>query len=342
MVLQYIQGFDGVSDPLELDGSSSNAAVATTIKNTGTQSLFLNSLTARFDISLPSVQDTYIIGFAYRTSGAILGSTTSSQSPFVFYNGSDYQFTIYQSLDGRLNAFKSPTLLGTTTNPLPVDTWVYIEFKITIKNSISANDFIIKVDGVEELNLSATTDTQYQGFSGFDTIRFRGPYNSGWAFVDDVYIVDITGSVNNDFLGTCRVEAINPNGNGNANQFNGSDGNSVDNYLHVDELLNDGDTSYVESETVSQKDQYTFSNLTGAISTIHGVSADTVCKKTEADVRTGKLFCRQGGADYEGDEFSPTTSYFTYSNIWETDPDTAVAWLEAGVNAAEFGIKVES
>ena len=83
---------------------------------------------------------------------------------------------------------------------------------------------------------------------------------SGTTIFDDVYLMAGTGD---EFLGDCTVATLLPTGNGFVNQFVGSDGNSTDNYLLVDEQP-PSSTDYVGSATTGQQDLYTLTNLTGS------------------------------------------------------------------------------
>ena len=77
---------------------------------------------------------------------------------------------------------------------------------------------------------------------------------------DDVYLVD-TSAPNGDFLGDVRVAYLAPNGNGASSQFVGSDLNSVDNYLLVDEVPANDDTDYVQSDVLNNIDTYALADL---------------------------------------------------------------------------------
>jgi hypothetical protein len=342
MTLVHVEGWDGMSDVLQrYSYSGSKPTIDASIFRNGTKSLKCTSYNYKCNISLPS-QQTYVFGFAlYLNTYQINLASPTLQAILLSGSGGNQNSILFDD-SGHILVYRGSTLLAISIQTFSIKTWFYVEVLATCTNSISADEYVIKVNGVEWINLPATTDTQNEASPGFSTIRFAGGYSSGIYYYDDIYVCDLNGSVNNDFLGDSVVEVLNPNGNGNANQFDGSDGNSVDNYLLVDDVVPDDDTTYVESDTVSQQDQYALSDLTGSIGTIHGVAARNQCKKDAAGARTGKAIVRSGSADYEGAEFVPTESYFGYDHIWEQDPDTSNAWLEAGINAAEFGIKVES
>ena len=91
--------------------------------------------------------------------------------------------------------------------------------------------------------------------------------------------------------------------------------------------------------TPGNQDLYGFANLAVTPTTIFGVQSCITAKKSDAGVRSVKQQVRSGGTDYDGDTTALATDYETHCEIAETDPDTAVAWTESGVNAAELGVE---
>lgn len=51
------------------------------------------------------------------------------------------------------------------------------------------------------------------------------------------------------------------------------------------------------------------------------------------------LVCRSNGVDYVGSGIDLTAGAVRYEEHHNVDPNTGVAWTEAGLNAAEFGVK---
>ncbi|MGH7058327.1 MAG: hypothetical protein ACREFZ_10745, partial [Acetobacteraceae bacterium] len=93
--------------------------------------------------------------------------------------------------------------------------------------------------------------------------------------------------------------------------------------------------------TADQIDTYAFATpaaFTGSIAAVQNVLD---ARKDDTGARTFVSECRSGSTNYDGaTSFSPTSDYVMYREIYETDPDTDKAWTLAGVEAAEFGIKV--
>jgi hypothetical protein len=283
---------------------------------------------------LPTDVDTVYVGFA------VYPNSISNNTVFAVNNvsGGRQCGVAFNYLPALISGNGSSVVQYGDGNTLVLPAmWNYIEIKATVNNSISADDFIVRVNGDEMLNVTAGTDTQYQSSSGIRQVVFYGLNR-----IDDVYICDTTGSKNNTFLGDTRVSSLLPNAVGANSDFTPTDGTS-DNYTMVDDATDhDNDTTYVESSSVGDVDLYNFENISETPNTIDGVSVVSSMKKTGAGARTAKIVCQSDGTNEESTEISPSTDYQYLPAIYEDDPATGTAWTESGLNAAQFGIKVES
>lgn len=279
---------------------------------------------------------TLIVGFAFRFAG--IGSSSTVFAALM--DAGSVQVDVRANADGTLSVTRNGTTLSTTAVALSANIYYYIEFKATIHDTTGSYD--LRVDGVS-VTSGTNVDTKNTSNATANGLRLGSTNSlvgaSNWDF-DDLYICDGAGATNNDFLGDVRVDAYLPNGNGNSSQLVGSDGNSTDNYLLVDESSQNGDTDYVASATVSEKDTYAFANMAHTPSSIFGVQINIIAKKDDAGTRSIQSVIRSGGSDTDGTSRALATSYADYRQIAETDPNTAAAWTSSGFNAAEFGTKV--
>jgi hypothetical protein len=160
------------------------------------------------------------------------------------------------------------------------------------------------------------------------------------------YLLDTTAGAgwDEDFLGHVRYAALDPTGNGNSSGLLGSDGNSTDNYLLVDDGFDhDSDTTYVQGSVVGDKDTYAMEDLPTPPLTIYAVLPVVTAKKTDAGTRSIVPVIRRSGTDYDAaTEHFLGTSYQSFRQAIDLDPSTGLAWTEAGVNAMELGVKVAS
>lgn len=345
MSLLFFAGFESgdAVDYTNIDIiTTSNLLRSSTFAKTGVYSGSVSSAQPNIEIKSQLTSEiTYVVGAAFYiktgftsiSAGIHFNLGGSSQTSVILDYITSSKIKVYRNLTG--------TLLATGTASIIKDTWYYIEAKVTVHDSTGS--VIINVDNVEDINISGV-DTQ-QTSSGVDSIRvgsLTNCNNANFIYIDDVYICDTLGSINNDFLGPVKVERISPSGNGYNSDFVGSDADSTDNYLHVDEISDDGDTSYVQSDVVSDIDSFEYGNLTGDIGTVHGVALHSFAKKQDTLSRNFKQFVRVSGTNYLSAEYTPVTSYQPFFDIWEENPNTATGWSESDVNAIEAGIEISS
>lgn len=274
---------------------------------------------------------TMICGFAVNLGGAPGANSTILE----FREASTLHVALRVNTDMSVSVLRSTTVLATSAAGVISSGYCFLEFKATIHDSTGTYEVRVNTANV----LSGTGADTRNGGTGVVT-------NAALIFirnnqiVDDLYICDGAGSVNNDFLGDVRVDADYANGNGNSSQLLGSDANSTDNYLLIDETAPNGDTDYVGSSTVAQKDTYAFANMAHTPASIYGVQVCMYAKKDDSGTRSICSVTRSGGADTDGTTLALSTSYQYYLEIIESDPNTAAAWIKAGFDAAEFGVKV--
>lgn len=284
--------------------------------------------------ALPVNAPTVIVGAAYQYFA-------NSDAPHIFSflesgaNQISLQYSVGSSTFSIVRGDSS--VIGTFVMALTYAAWYYIEFKFTIHDTSGSAEFL--VDGDAKLTLTSvdTKNTSNAWVDAFRIGRDGGAGNVG--SMDDLYICDDQGSVNNDYLGDVRIEALFPSGNGNSSQFVGSDSNSTDNYLLVDENPENGDTDYVESATVGNKDTYAFGNLTPASGTVYGLQVNMYARKTDAGARRLASVARLSGTEVDSADAPMSATYVYQSDIRETKPGGG-AWTIADVNNAEFGPKV--
>ena len=294
----------------------------------------------RIQKSLPA-SDKWCVCVRMKRDGA-----SNNQAGYFLYlgdSGSD-QCGLYLEVDGKVSFYRGTTSLATSTASIPLDQWTWVAFKVTIHDTTGAyevrlnNTNVLSASSVDTKNTANTTaDTLYvQGRAG----GFGGPtVNGGNARVLYADLVVMQGA-NADFISDAKVNYYPPNGNGNYSQMTGSDGNSVDNYLLVDEATPNADTDYNESSTVGNKDSYAATNISDTPSTIYAVSPIVTMKKDDAGSRSAATLLRSGTTDQDGATHTLGVSYAMYQDIYEVDPNTSAAWTLANANASEPGFKV--
>jgi hypothetical protein len=338
MAIQIIESFDHiVTADLEAKGWANNGmVVSSSAVRTGVNGLRCASGAQNVVKTVPNPVTTIIVCFALRyttLSGSDRGLLT------LLEGGTEHiTVTFLNSGMSIRRGTASGTAIGSATWGND-DLFHWFEIKATIDNS--AGVVIVRKDGAELVNLTGQ-DTTNAGVTGLiDGLRL-GASGSGTALqwdYDDVVVLDTTGSVNNDFPGDCAVSVLYPNGNGNSSDLVGSDSNSTDNYLLIDEAT-PSTADYVGGGTANDHDSYTFQDISGA-EEIVAVAPSPYVYKTAVGTRDFNMVVRHGGTDNDGALTNLSASQIYMQQVYENNPGTGLAWTQSDLNNAEFGVKVK-
>jgi len=331
-MLLFMDSFDHyeTADIVRKWTAMSNATIGASSGRRSTQGLVCNSASATVDLTVPA-QTTYVVGAAiFRTTNTARGNA------FTFKEGATTHVVIGLEPGGFVSAYRgAPTsnLLGISTlSRIRQDTWGYLEAKVLVSNTVGTVE--IRYNGEVLLNLT-NQDTGNAGTPTIDGIGLAGTIN-----FDDLYICDITGSLNNDFLGDCEVEHVVPDGAGNVTQWANVTGaathwQAVDESPAIDDL-----TTFIDTATNTDLDLFTFANLstiTGG-STILAVQANCQAQ-VDSGAATIRQVTRPTTVNFNGANFVLGTAWANIREIWEQDPQAVAAWTDTTFNASEFGVE---
>jgi hypothetical protein len=131
---------------------------------------------------------------------------------------------------------------------------------------------------------------------------------------------------------------IRPNGAGDVTQFTAYGDSS--NYLCVDDVASDSDTTYVYAGSGWHYDLYDFDDPLESGS-INNLTIYVVCRTSSAGTVTKKTIVgfKLAGTEYWGSEQSITSSYVAYSQSWTTNPATSAAWTWENITNMQIGHK---
>jgi len=316
--------------------STSGLSLESTVKRTGSYSYSTTTAGQSGYVILPDYYDpsytcVYFRLSAIGTSGFVyLAQESNVQVWFKINNNHIY-----------MTAAGGGTAEGSTT--ISTDTWYRLEVYLDVDDT--SGRCTVKINGSTEIDY--TGDTQSGPLSAYLNRIYLGASSSGnAAYFDDIAVNDTTGSSNNSWIGDHEVVLIKPNGNGNSSQFMGSDGNQTDNYLLVDEVPNDGDTTYVYSSTASYVDLYALSSLGFPPEpTKYVVALVPFIVGKSVSSGSGKVRIRSGTTEDTSDSSYafPNTVYRSFmGDIYETDPNTSSAWTVSAVEALQAGPEMVS
>jgi hypothetical protein len=155
--------------------------------------------------------------------------------------------------------------------------------------------------------------------------------------MDDIYICDVTGVNNNDFLGDVKIACIFPDGAGAHADFTPDSGV---NFARVNEVVPDGDTSYVEGAAIGNQDSYSFDDIVDTDVAIVGIQQVYYSKKMDSGGALFKSLHRRSGVDaLSTQEDSIPTDYGYQLFPLDTDPCDGNDWSVTKVNSIEAGME---
>lgn len=280
-------------------------------------------------------ESTLIIGFA-----AMFGATNALSDFFQFLDASTVQMSLACTATGQLGVYQGGIAgtqkAATSAGYLVANTWHYFELKVVFATGATGS-FEVRVDGNSTPVLSGSSTITATTHAYANAIRFGWLANGVLATVDDVYLINSAGTVNNDFLGDTRVEGRVPTGVGNYSQWSPSAGS---NWQNVDEIPPDDDSTYNSTGTTNNIDSFAHQTLTSLSGTVRCVQHVMRARKDDAGTRKVAPVFRISATDYVGSDDTLSTSYQYFSRLYETSPATSTAWTISEVNNAEVGYKL--
>lgn len=272
---------------------------------------------------------TLVIGFGWNT--ASLGD----RRVLTLQDGSTDGVNIQMTSGGELAVYRGGSLLGQTTGfGLLTNTWYWIELKVVCG---AVGSFDLRVGGTIVLS-NPGINTKAGSHDYHDVVVIGAPMYLTARF-DDIYILDGSGVVNNNFLGNVKVLGILPSADvGGYTDFAPSSG--TDHYALVDENPINDDSDYVESSTSGHKDLWDYTNLPG-VGAIKGLQINSEVRETDANSFSLKTLIKSDTIESaDAGQAIASASYRTLRRISEVDPATTAVWLLSAVNAARFGVEV--
>lgn len=339
-MLLFMEGFDGALSAAQLLkkwGTFTSVTLQASGRNGGGNGFFIFGTQAETPVNST---DTSIVGLAVNPLGPLTGVVNLIEwgDP-----NSSVQCRLRINTNGTVEVLRSGiTSLGTSVATIITDAYTYLEAKLFVHNSLGT--CVVRADNVEILNIGPT-DTQGSGVSSnIRSVDFGGNTGAG-VRVDDLYIADDSGTVNNDFLGDCRVDTLAPVSDDIA-EFDTATP-SANHFENVDEEPVDEDTSYNETPTNGDRDVFGRSALPihPFPSVVLGVQPWAYIKKQND---SGDVMVRQlvqpvstiFNQTPQGPSAEDWMVLHDDQEILELNPETAAQWLESEVNASNFGMEV--
>jgi hypothetical protein len=288
---------------------------------------YFTELYIRFAVYMPSLTTQPRCGLTNTAGSAVIYLSYGGGTPItlVYYNGSSW------------------VTLATSTTNIPVNTWHLVEWHIRVHPTAGVSE--VKQNGVMTSVYRGPTQWLPQAYS--PTRVYWIPNGTATAhYYDDIAINDLSGDSFNSWCGDGYVARILPNGNGDYSQLTGSDGNSTDNYLLVDDpAAHNSDTDYVYSITDGLKDLYNMASMpTLGSNSIRFVQPLAVSRRLNAgsylDSEKVKLGLKTGSTEVWSADTETTAGYtILRGDKYILNPETGLPWTESEINAIQVGME---
>ena len=336
MTLLFLDSFDhyDTGDITKKWNSVLGCAIGGGYGRNGTAGIFLwGAGNTYITKTLLSSYTTLITGFAIQFTTALTNAVF-----LQLRDAGTVQVDLRLNADGTMSIRRNGTVLGTSTESVLLDRWYFVEFKVLINNGAGTID--LRVNEISWIS-EVAQDTQVTANNTANEIVLFHPNVGTQFYIDDLHVMDDSGAVNNDFIGDYRVEALLPNGAGNAAQWDRFPDTGEANYEDVDETPSDDDATYCYQNAAGlpQLDTHLMENLVTTAGLVAGVQTLLDARKDDAGSVTIQPVFRQGAADYVQSSVNLGDNYRYEREIVESDPDTAAAWTVAGINSVEFGYR---
>lgn len=344
MTRLFTEGWE-MGDTLIINSTGSGAQGIVATPRSGTYSYRTTMWGIYQGWAIMSVPDTS--GEFYFRTGWLSNGTNhgSSEAILKFLNAGTQIFALSFAMPNLLQVWVGGSSIYNSTSVVPMTTNQWYLLEVYLKIADSGGRITIKAEGVQVFDY--TGDTKPGSNTSVNQIYMggNGEGNGVGSFWDDIAINDTAGLVDNSWCGDGRIISLVPNGNGDVNQFTGSDGNSTDNYLLVDETPSNSDTDYVEASVSGYQDMYNVTNFdNSAGQTIQRIWVESRARDTVANGGQIKLGIKTNGTVVlDPTPFSLLTTYtITQKTIqWFSNPVTSGSWSDTDLDAIQLVVEAE-
>jgi hypothetical protein len=242
--------------------------------------------------------------------------------------------------DGRFDLYTVGTLRATGTFVYAINTHVHLQIKFTIADAGGLIE--LRVNGATSADATYTGDTR-NGANAFITEtrigHCSGAINTTGvaSYVDDVFIVDTAGSVNNDYCGDVECRYLRPTGAGSQQDWTiAGSAPAATAHQSVNETPVDDGVTLLQTANPNDRFLLALADLSNTTPTVFAVATNLRAQKASAATREIKSTMKLGGSTTLGGLHTLSTSWLTHQDIRETDP-AGNPWTGANVNASELG-----
>ena len=360
MSLELVEGFDqyGLDEDQMLAGNWTELVRADLTQNaeevrTGTTALeFSGTVLSAFARRNFEFQDTSkIVCFAMRVTTNLPTSKHRLRICSFHDPDNDIQCALFVMTTGQLRIGLYDDQgdiideIQSTTPLVSVGNFHSIQFECVINDTTGSVEVRIDNDVVVWDAAVTGLDTDPTGYGQTGQFILGGGFALGvgnsppWS-VDDVFVINDAGSINNDFVGDKQAFLLLVDGDGATQDWDFTGGATA--WESIDEIPADGDTSYIDADTVNDISLFSLEDVATNLIDIIGVQMTGVVRKLDAGAATLQSSLVSNGSTGAGVDRSITENYAHWNDVIELDPDGSIAWTPAKLNATEYKIEKTS
>lgn len=316
--------------------------ISSSVKRTGTYSFYTNSTGVNTGVcrvsgptSAGSVEfnnGTFNAPTAYyRFYIYITALPATNEEEIAVIRGQSFSDKSYYRVTsaGTLKACNSAISCSTaSTIALSINTWYRIEIQST--TSATASAYELRVDGTTALSGTMTQNNENNRLILLGKVTDRNGQTMT-AYYDDFLVDDTT------WPGIGQIVKLSPNANGSSMTW--ASGTNSSNYLEVDEIPTDNDTTYVASATSGAALFAMEDTATKSISgTINAVKASARFREGTDGTAATSVRLRMSSTNSDSASNNIGTTYVNRYRIINLDPSDGTAITTADIDGAEVGV----
>ena len=272
------------------------------------------------------------VGPIYQGAAMMVTNINGGGKPCSFRQGGNIVCSLNINSDGSVNIRSSGGFSSPNSAPNLVQNNTYAYFELSCSLSGNVVTATARVNGFVVL-----TGVTYSvgGSTNFDSVYPEGPGGGATGYIDDLYICDGTGGVNNGFLGAVRIYSGTPVADSTPLDWTTSTGTT--HYVLVNEIPPDNGTTFVSDNVVGDQDQY-----------LHATGSPPVGDKILAvqhciDLNLAESGSRQVSSCINGTPHGAatiTTTFHIYTQPYDVNPVTGTSWKIADFATLPIGVDV--
>jgi hypothetical protein len=289
-----------------------------------------------------------IIGFAFNTvddniapGGFLSFAYSDGTGPHIHctVKFTDTVVTVQYNPDTSIGGLQD----SVNTSPLAfyASTWNFVE--VAFKIDPDAGYIRVRINGAPILSIIGVNT--WNGSAGGTYPVYANTFEfgaTGFAsfLIDDVYLLDLTGTANNTYLGEVRVRTLTPNAVGSHTTWTPT--GAATNWEAADNYDPTNTTIYNSSTTVGDYDLYNMDPLLSG-ATIFGLQIRGEYMHDDTGFYTVKNVMLTEGTLYAGHSmYTAPMSYVALADYYDLNPFTGVGWTQTEVNDMQIGPMIDN